>query len=320
MPPKQKSSANAPVTPTSTSTVPDSILPRNMFSPEVVREHLNTPDISAKYASTPQIVQSVEFRRGKSTDILVLKRNADSEFILRGVYQIARNDFYFIPDGCYDPENPFQSRFQDVKLSCCLTAPQSSDFEFAQEDFPACIDNLRSIEKSIKPNKDNEILSSITTHLGSPQFKLSHALLEPKTPLEPNDVSTTKQIADTETLPSTSDDETLDSVFAMETWPVAPRCKHYLDELFDSHDICPLPAYDMKGNLIPPTQYETSLRGATVKVHFTYSHVHIKKSKHHVYTTILRHLQLLRAPNALPSSPYKRLRVSASASSFKTRS
>jgi hypothetical protein len=136
-----------------------------------------TPTISAKYASSPQIFQRVESRTGTSSDILVSRRSTNNEFILHGVYQIARNEFYFNPDGSFDPPNAFRSYFQDVKLGCRLTAPLSSVFEFAQDDFPACIENLRGLEKLIKHNNGEEVISSMSERLGTAQFTLTHALL-----------------------------------------------------------------------------------------------------------------------------------------------
>ncbi|KAH0825894.1 hypothetical protein J3R83DRAFT_7702 [Lanmaoa asiatica] len=48
----------------------------------------------------------------------------------------------------------------------------------------------------------------------------------------------------------------------METWPVSARSQPYLEELFETHDICPLPAFDSNGKLIAPAQNETMLQGA----------------------------------------------------------
>ncbi len=98
----------------------------------------------------------------------------------------------------------------------------------------------------------------------------------------------------------------------METWPVSARTKPYLTELLQSHDICPLPAFDEDNELIPPTKYNTKLCGATAEVHFTYLHFFIKKNKRHIYLPVLRKLSILRRPLAFPSSPHKRFRVSAS--------
>ena len=89
------------------------------------------------------------------------------------------------------------------------------------------------------------------------------------------------------------------------------RCTSSLAELFQTHDICPLPAYDTKGHLIPPLQYDTLLKGATVEVHFAFIHHYIKKHKRHVYNTAVRRINVLQKPVPLPTSPFKHVKVSA---------
>ncbi|KAG6369529.1 hypothetical protein JVT61DRAFT_14278 [Boletus reticuloceps] len=86
----------------------------------------------------------------------------------------------------------------------------------------------------------------------------------------------------------------------METWPVAPRCIAPLQELISTHDICPLPAFDMR----------VRKKGATVEVHFAVVHHHIKKKKKHIYNAVLRKMQILQLADPTPSSPFKRFRVS----------
>ncbi|KAF8546858.1 hypothetical protein OG21DRAFT_1028401 [Imleria badia] len=112
--------------------------PKKSISPSVVPDRLNEPSFSAKYLGSPNILLLVELRTSKSSDILAVKNSGDSEFILRGVFQIARNDFFFTPDGSFDPKNALGTRLQGVKLNCRLTAPLCPGFEFAPEDFPKC--------------------------------------------------------------------------------------------------------------------------------------------------------------------------------------
>ncbi|KAI5993858.1 hypothetical protein EDD15DRAFT_2366928 [Pisolithus albus] len=275
-----------------------------------------SPDISASYVCVPNLVQYVEFQTGKNGDVLI-RKNADTEFTLKGVFLIARNDFYFTPDGNFDPANSFSSRFQDTKLSCRLAAPTSPDYQLFNDDFPKCVNNLRSLEKMIKPNKETELMSGLTEHLGKTQFKISHALFEPKTVPPPEEVEENMQqkTGDGEsnsTIADTMDDSaSLGPEFAMESWPVSARCLPHLQELYETHDICPLPAFDNNDRLIVLDQYEAMLRGATVEVDFTYTHYFIKKKNKHIYSAVLRRMKILQKPSAIPTSPYKRVRVSA---------
>jgi hypothetical protein len=94
---------------------------------ESIYARLTIQESSAIYASSPTLNQDIEFQMSKGCDVLVC-RDTHSEYILRGVFKIARNDFYFTPDGGYDPDNPFHTKFKDVKLNCRLTAPGPGPF------------------------------------------------------------------------------------------------------------------------------------------------------------------------------------------------
>ncbi|KAG9318982.1 hypothetical protein JVU11DRAFT_1098 [Chiua virens] len=271
------------------------------------------PSLSAQYVGTPGIAQRVEFCASNLLDMLIRKGSgaAATKFNLHGVFQIARNDFYFSPDANFDPDNAFGTPFKDVKLSCRLAAPPSPNkFQFACNDFNACITNLQAIERLIKVGKNDEVMSIIAQHLGLQQFKLSHALFEPK-PDNYEDGSgegNESQVPDGDVA---SDDVTeLGHDFAMASWPVSECCKPHLESLLNTHDICPIPAFNLTGHLIPPLRYESMVKGATVEAHFTMGHINIKRQKRHVFVTIARELQILRHPDPTPASPFKRIKVS----------
>ncbi|KAG8221591.1 hypothetical protein J3R82DRAFT_1835 [Butyriboletus roseoflavus] len=104
----------------------------------------------------------------------------------------------------------------------------------------------------------------------------------------------------------------------MESWPVSMHSIHHLKDLFETHDICPLPAFNTNRCLIPSSQYDSSLRGAMAKVHFTVTHHFIKKNKCHVYMTLLHRLQVLCGPDMVPSSPFKCVHVSMASPGHKS--
>jgi hypothetical protein len=103
--------------------------------------------------------------------------------------------------------------------------------------------------------------------------------------------------------------DSLSSEYNMASWPVSDRCKGYLHELMSSHNIQPLPAYDENHDLIPPSQYESKLKGALVKVHMAIYHHRIKSSKRDIFNAVLRELIVLAPPAAMPTSPFKRRRL-----------
>ena len=110
----------------------------------------------------PLSTQNLEFRPAKTGNILVVKHGDNVEFILQGVFQVTHNNFFFTPDGCFNPTNTLNTRFQDVKLNCQLTIPQANSFPFAIADYPMCIENLRMIKKIIKYDKKSKVMSSLS--------------------------------------------------------------------------------------------------------------------------------------------------------------
>ncbi|KIK32139.1 hypothetical protein CY34DRAFT_27266 [Suillus luteus UH-Slu-Lm8-n1] len=240
------------------------------------------------YAAMPKLAHCAEFFAGRHDgNMLVVKGQDDNqEFIIRGVFQISRNDFYFTPDANFDPANVFHGHLAD----------------FSSDDFSAVLDNLRAFEKLVPSKKDYETFSVIYDSLGQRSIKLTHNLFDIKTFDDENQHDATDaRRADSND--STSDD--LGPEFNFAIWPVAERCKDPLQELLSTHDIQPLPAYDENHNFIPPHLYESKLKGALVEVHMAFCHHRIIKSKCDVFNAILRELIILSPPAALPSSPFK---------------
>ncbi|KAG1820128.1 hypothetical protein EV424DRAFT_1539545 [Suillus variegatus] len=268
----------------------------------ILRELLDSPE--GFYAASPRLIRHVEyFIGGQDGNILISKGGPGlqaKEFIIRGVFEISRNDFGFTPDANFNPSNVFHGRFSDVKLSCQLTAGRHDMFRFSSEDFPDVIDNIGDFEGLIPRERDYERLSAVHVSLGQRSIKLIHGLFEAKN----------KDQCDTT---SDEDDDcstnNLSSDFDIATWPVADRCKRHLQDLASTHKICPLPAYDGNHGLIPPLEYESKLKGALVEVHMAFCHRRIKNAKRDVFHAILRQLTVLSAPVAMPINPFKRHRL-----------
>ncbi|KIJ09216.1 hypothetical protein PAXINDRAFT_17684 [Paxillus involutus ATCC 200175] len=247
-------------------------------------------------------------------NIIITKGSeTEDEFILRGVFQISRNDFYFNPDANFNPANVFHGCFADVKLSCRLTVPHGEDFCYTINDYATTIENICALQKLAHKPEAEEYVSIIQEALGKPQIKLCHTLFEKK-----QESAEEEQNSSTEASSTGTAVENLGPEFSMETWPVAERCQLQLQELLPTHDICPLPAYEEDRSPIPPRQYESKLRGTLVEVHMSFCYHHIKKSKKHIFNAIPRQLIVLRPPAALPNSPFKRQRISAGNSKGKS--
>ncbi|KAG2124746.1 hypothetical protein BD769DRAFT_1669231 [Suillus cothurnatus] len=263
----------------------------------ILRELYDSPE--GFYAATPRLIRHVEyFIGGRDGNILVSKRGLQAkEFIIRGVFEISCNDFNFTPDANFNPLNIFHGCFSDAKLSCRLTAGRNDMFRFSSEDFPDVLDNIAHFEGLIPRERDYERLSAVQVSLGQRSIKLIHGLFEAKNEDEYDTASDEDDNCST---------NILSSDFDIATWPVADRCKGHLQDLTSTHNICPLPAYDMDHSLIPSLEYKSKLKGALVEVHMAFFHHQIKNAKHDIFNAILRQLTVLSPPAAMPINPFKR--------------
>ena len=63
-----------------------------------------------------------------------------------------------------------------------------------------------------------------------------------------------------------------DAEFTIADWPAnSDTARRALQDMQSTHAVQPLPAFDVRGDLIPPADYDLALRGAVAHVHFTYS-------------------------------------------------
>ncbi|KAF8526378.1 hypothetical protein JB92DRAFT_2826580 [Gautieria morchelliformis] len=88
-------------------------------------------------------------------------------------------------------------------------------------------------------------------------------------------------------------------------WPVSHAWRKELDAVKATHDVNPLPAYNIDHSMIAPKDYERCLLGAAVEVHVTLIHYLIGK-KGSTMVANLREMIVLRPPRGLPQSPTKR--------------
>ena len=79
----------------------------------------------------------------------------------------------------------------------------------------------------------------------------------------------------------------------MINWPVPYSNECSLDEIKNTHDVHQLPAYDLRGNLINPSDYEEKLAGSIACVRFTIIYFPFKQK--HIFNTLVRDITILRA-------------------------
>lgn len=164
---------------TTTSNTPP---PRDVLfsASDTILKDLRTESALGIYGATHNLHNRAEyFLGGWDSDLLVLRNNTElMELVIRGVFNISRSKFYFTPDANYDPANSFNSKLEDVKLTCRLTASHHADFKFSSDDFPTIADNLHKIEKLIKKQPESQSFSIIDSICGTETIRLSHSLFK----------------------------------------------------------------------------------------------------------------------------------------------
>ena len=91
-----------------------------------------------------------------------------------------------------------------------------------------------------------------------------------------------------------------DNNFTIDNWPVPTSNEPYLNELKDTHFIQRLPAYDIRGCLVHPLDYEEKLTGAVVCACFTIIHYMINKK--HIFNAVVQDLTVLCPPTSISPS------------------
>lgn len=93
--------------------------------------------------------------------------------------------------------------------------------------------------------------------------------------------------------------------FTIYNWPVNVNNELHLDDLKSTHNVRQLPAYDIRGNLINPSEYEEKLAGAIARVCFTLVHFTIKQK--HVFNALVKDITILRPPTSITPTTLKHI-------------
>ncbi|KAF8424997.1 hypothetical protein L210DRAFT_962336 [Boletus edulis BED1] len=272
-----------------------------------IRKNLNNPALGIYIGKPGLPANSLFFLGGPNGNILISALSHD-ELILRGVFQINRSDCFLSPDGAFQPTNQFESKFEDVKLSCKLTVPHHDDFKFLSQDSDVICKNIKGFEALIQKGKDDTSISSMQATGGWVRIKMVHPLFLKHKESEGNTPSDSAEISD-----ETNDADLsveLGDDFSIKNWPVSTRCQPLLDKLVSAgtHSINPLPVYDIDHTPVPPRKYKDKLPGAIVLASLAFTHFHVKSNQRHIFNTVCRELLILRDADDLPSSPYKKRR------------
>ena len=88
--------------------------------------------------------------------------------------------------------------------------------------------------------------------------------------------------------------------YDINNWPVNENNQVFLNAIKSSHMVRQLPAYDIKGNLINPIDYEEKLGGAITQVCFLIFYFLVKQK--HIFNAVVQDITILCPPTMIVSS------------------
>ncbi|KAJ7187070.1 hypothetical protein C8R46DRAFT_1207045 [Mycena filopes] len=212
------------------------------------------------------------------------------------VASIDPDDFWLTPCGFWKGPTLYTASLADLKLSCRLVAPEDAAFE---ADFKTVLKNVERLmgRAATGGNMKQGILGGKAGT--KPGLKLRHVVFEAN---------------------SSGDMDDDPGAYQLRDWPVKSAAAQEALEKMDaenSHRVNPIPAYDIDGNLIHPTQYTSALKGAVVRADITLLHWHIVRETRDSYAAEISSLRVLVPPPNVGSnaSPRKKRRVLAATDS-----
>lgn len=105
----------------------------------------------------------------------------------------------------------------------------------------------------------------------------------------------------------------LGSEFSIDNWPVkSDVAKESLHGMKTTHRPIPIPAYDVNGSLIAPSDYHRRLQGALAQIHFTLVHWSIREKEEKLdrYVADIYQIRILEGPlYGGPATPKRKRRT-----------
>ncbi|PIL27788.1 hypothetical protein GSI_10941 [Ganoderma sinense ZZ0214-1] len=198
------------------------------------------------------------------------------------IANIAQEHCFLRPDGYFKADAKFVRPFSETILTCALVAPPA---EFAQltADFKKALESFNKLVRGLGSPRSG----SMYAQFNAPHIRARHRVFEPTTDEKCEEASN------------------LPAEFTVSGWPTSSdAARDARDELVATHVARPLPAFDVNGDLVPPSRYLADLQGATVVVKFSLSHFPIRGKNMTVHTMCvnIEHMRVLIPPTRRPTN------------------
>ncbi|KAK7039099.1 hypothetical protein VNI00_010273 [Paramarasmius palmivorus] len=283
----------------------------------------NLSDIFESHVKDPlslhneDFLKNVMFKHSGTGEVVVQKGSKEREnkaAVLKIVGRVSNNDCFLSPFATWTQRTGRD--FTSIEHSFSLDEP-SHCVPFKTAHWKAAIKRLKTL-LYLESNPDFR-RQGVLLEGGHERdrIQLKHPTFSPKDPDATED---------------SDSDSGLPDVFTWAGWPVDGEAKDALDELHNkgTHDLIPLPAYDMDAELISPAQYKDVLMNAIVEAHFVLEHWRFAGEKKDVFKASIVKVYALTPPfkytvespikgsarrrigKSDPDSPTKRRRIATS--------
>ncbi|KAI9057350.1 hypothetical protein FKP32DRAFT_1681708 [Trametes sanguinea] len=210
---------------------------------------------------------------------------------------IAEDNFFMRSDGNYGLGG-FEKKFAATSLACALVSP-SARYTTSAADFRMAIAN---VDAFIAMDKTGNADSNNAHRSGRS---------EENPPVIDDDEVGKDTAKDSCVVAGMDVNDPSYAEFSINGWPTHGNsmAAAALKDMEKSYSVVPLNAYDVSGNLIPPSRYHIELRGATVVVAFTLRHYNIydrNRSQKDVYCFDIDYVRVLVPGNSVAAGNGKR--------------
>lgn len=235
---------------------------------QLMKSHGNLKN-SDFYLGGPKVMEKVTWACEGWADCLV--DSASEVATLTTIVRIDGNDFWMVSDGAYNWPSTVWKELADVKLSCAVCAP---DLQPVKVDYDQVVANLHELQRQVvTPGYQMGKSFFLASKGDMERFKIRHVLFEVSALSHSHCLVGTVLNSASQPLGDAEEPSAVSDEFAIANWPLTHKeTRPELMALAATHRIIPLPAYNVKGDLIRPEAYWHSLEDAIVELHFGLTH------------------------------------------------
>ncbi|KAF7790021.1 hypothetical protein EIP86_000969 [Pleurotus ostreatoroseus] len=192
--------------------------------------------------------------------------------VFTAIVRLADDKFFLQSDANYTGRGPFTMSFADVKMTALADAPSSVD-----KDFSTVLANLDAIVRAHKTRGYQAVKGLFDIGSGHRTIRIRHVLFTPRADVESDteNRSSMRYVFSYVSAYCLCSTPVVPPEFTIAEWPVNPKHTAAVQDIatmLDTHVVNYLPAFDIHGHLISPSDYEKQLRGAVVALRFTLTH------------------------------------------------